>query len=66
MAQDTVGKELKQEQTSVPVEAKKKAKRSFWQSFGTFLIMGGWLLILVVILGIVIAISILTAAPKPG
>ncbi len=37
----------------------KTGKRKWLSRFGTFLMMGGWPLILVVVLGIVIAVSIL-------
>ncbi len=47
------------EQTPPKVEGKKK--KSFWGKFATFLAMGGWMLILIVIIGIVIAISIITS-----
>ena len=37
----------------------KETKRGFWNKFYNFLAMGGFLVVLVVIVGIVIAISIL-------
>jgi len=42
------------------VEQKEK-KRSFWGSFYNFLACGGFLLVLVVIVGIVVLISVLAA-----
>jgi hypothetical protein len=36
-----------------------KKKKGFWPKFATFLMMGGWILILVVGLGVVVAVSIL-------
>lgn len=41
-----------------------KKKRGFWGGFVTFLTMGGWILVLIVIIGIVIAVSILTSPAK--
>jgi hypothetical protein len=38
----------------------KKGKRSFWSKFYNFLAMGGFLLVLVFIVGIVVLVSILT------
>lgn len=42
----------------------KKKKRSGWAAFGAFLVYGGWLLVVLVILGIVIGVSILTGGSK--
>jgi hypothetical protein len=36
-----------------------KKKKGFWGKFLTFLMMGGWILMIVVILAIVVAISVL-------
>ncbi len=41
-----------------------KKKKTGWGMFLTFLMYGGWLLILVIGLGIAIAVSVLTASPK--
>ncbi|MDD4860223.1 MAG: hypothetical protein PHR56_08520 [Dehalococcoidales bacterium] len=48
-------------ENSAPAEQKEvKKKKGFWGKFGTFLMMGGWILILVVVMGIIIAISAAT------
>ena len=44
-------------------ETRVKKKQSGWMTFLHFLMYGGWILMVIVILGIVIAVSILTA-PK--
>ena len=43
---------------------KGKKKKGFGGKFLTFLMMGGWLLILIVVLAIVIGISVLTGGGK--
>jgi hypothetical protein len=39
---------------------KKTGKRKWLGRIGTFLVMGGWILVLIVVLGLVIGISIWT------
>jgi hypothetical protein len=43
------------------VQTQNQAKKGgFWSKFGNFLMMGGWLVLVVVIVGIIIAISAMT------
>lgn len=39
--------------------AGEKKKKGFWRGFANFLMMGGFMLVLIVIVGIVIAISVI-------
>jgi len=56
-----IAREESKEKEAIATGGKKKGKRSFWSAFGTFLMMGGWLLLVIVIMGIVIAVSLLTS-----
>jgi hypothetical protein len=42
-------------------ETRAAKKKSFWGKFGTFLIMGGWMLVLFLVLGIYILVSVLAS-----
>jgi hypothetical protein len=48
------------EETQVQVAEDTKPKRSFWKMFLNFLMFGGWLVIVALVLGIIIAVSVLT------
>jgi hypothetical protein len=37
-----------------------KPKRSFWKIFLNFLMFGGWLVIVALVIGIIVAVSVLT------
>ena len=37
-----------------------KPKRSFWKIFLNFLMFGGWLVIIALVIGIIIAVSVIT------
>lgn len=43
-------------------QKEEKKKKTIWGKFATFLMMGGWILILIIVMGIVIAISSATGA----
>jgi len=40
-----------------PVVPETKKKRSGWSRFLTFLIMGGWILIMLLVVGVIMAVS---------
>jgi hypothetical protein len=47
------------EEKGTSVTTKSKKKKGFWKGFLNFLACGGFLLVLIVIVGIVIAISVI-------
>ena len=49
-----------EEKEGITTTKQKTGKRKWLGRIGTFLMMGGWILILAVVFGIVIAVSILT------
>ncbi|MDD5126501.1 MAG: hypothetical protein PHR43_00125 [Dehalococcoidales bacterium] len=48
------------QQNEVKETKEVKKKKGFWGKFATFLMMGGWILILIVVMGIIIAVSAAT------
>ena len=50
----------KQEEKEMKVDTEPERKKGFWSAFYNFLAMGGFLVVLVAIVAIVIAISVLT------
>jgi ABC-type proline/glycine betaine transport system permease subunit len=57
---------MKVTQTEEPISEKKKKKSGFWSKFYTFLIMGGFLIILVVLVGVAIGISLIVQSCQGG
>ncbi len=55
---ETAGTAIKAENTA-NVTSKPKKKKGFWPAFINFLACGGFLLVLIAIVGIVIAISVI-------
>ncbi|HSB06059.1 MAG TPA: hypothetical protein VLK23_12785 [Thermodesulfobacteriota bacterium] len=51
---------IKEEKGTTAVEENKGKKRKWWNAFINFLAYGGFLLVMVAIVGIVILISVLT------
>ncbi len=51
---------IKEEKATRTEDESKGKKRTFWSAFITFLSMGGFILVMIAIVGIVIAISALT------
>jgi hypothetical protein len=49
-----------EEEKAIGVKDKPKGKRTFWRSFLNFLLYGGFLVIVFVIIGIAVLIAVLT------
>jgi hypothetical protein len=60
MVEQTTAKE---EAIRTEVATPKEKKKGFWSKFLNFLMMGGFLVILILIVAIAIGISLLTAKP---